>query len=85
VRVDHYLCDDCWDALHPDRPSPRFTLGVERPCCRCGRTTRSGIWFRGGPFSFPCGNEGPAHAEEEESDAGNAHLRGLRRQLPNEA
>jgi hypothetical protein len=44
----HSICDGCWFAWHPERP----TLGTVNPandlevCCSCGKPTRSGIYVR---------------------------------------
>jgi hypothetical protein len=41
------ICDDCWDKLHPTRPSPRADAADEAEMCHsCGRDTRSGIYIR---------------------------------------
>jgi hypothetical protein len=44
--IEHPLCDNCWDAGEPDSPSPRTAVGDLEWCCRCGESTRSGIFVR---------------------------------------
>jgi hypothetical protein len=43
------ICDDCWDAEHPDRLSPRGDVGEREICVRCGFGTNSGIYIRTDP------------------------------------
>ena len=34
----------------------------DQPCCRCGTSTNSGIYYRRDPLAFKCLGEGPVHA-----------------------
>jgi hypothetical protein len=43
------VCDDCWDAEHPAKRSPRHRMGDREVCCRCGEATVSGIYIRVDP------------------------------------
>jgi hypothetical protein len=45
----HAICVKCWNAAHPEKPSPPYDdRGHEHlHCCRCNRMTRAGIFVRG--------------------------------------
>ena len=46
---NHPQCDDCWDALHPDRTPIRIIEPETEKCCWCGQYTTSGIYVRDNP------------------------------------
>lgn len=69
---NHAMCDECWNWAHPGRVPCRVTriyrfvafLGLrcpgrppKKPCCFCGKLTRSGIYVRGNPETTPCHGE----------------------------
>jgi len=47
------VCDDCWDAEHPENPARRLDAGEAECCCQCGALTRSGIYIRVDPLTVP--------------------------------
>ncbi len=60
----HAICDDCWDAKRPERPSPRDGKGEPTMCCFCGAPTASGIYVREDPKKTKCAGRGPEHKRD---------------------
>jgi hypothetical protein len=49
----HAICDEDWDRLNPERPSPRTGAGAFERCCWCGDPTFSGLYLRFDPYALP--------------------------------
>ena len=64
-RWNHLLCEECYAEMEPGRRpihlKEEYRDG-DQPCCRCGTSTNSGIYYRRDPLAFKCLGEGPVHA-----------------------
>lgn len=53
-KWSHAICYACWDKVEPDRKPVQLLNPQEEKCCRCGRPTESGIYYRADPYQFQC-------------------------------
>lgn len=63
----HVLCGPCYRIEEPGREPVRLNEGEWKKCCRCGRMTECGIYYRNSPDAYPfqaygCGG---AHLEAQ--------------------
>lgn len=56
-RINHAVCDECWNERNPAREPLRIQdLGrnpVEEICCYCGHITSGGIYVQDDPENCP--------------------------------
>lgn len=60
---NHYVCEECFKRLRPDREPVRVMDKETAPCCFCGNEHSSGIYYRSDPKETPCKGAGPVHEE----------------------
>ncbi len=59
--LNHAICNRCWDARHPEKPSTPHGGGELERCCYClGPNQRSGIYVRALLEDTLCGGEHPS-------------------------
>ena len=63
-KLDHTMCDSCWEKKQPNREPVRLTISLKPlPCCFCGEPTQSGIFVRAHPTVVKCRGKGKYHEE----------------------
>lgn len=53
-RWSHALCDGCYQYEEPFREPVRMKPADPENCCRCGKLTFSGIYYRKRPEAYKC-------------------------------
>lgn len=55
-RWRHYICDPCWRILEGARQpiTLKQQYRVSAPCCYCGKTHESGIYYKADPETMIC-------------------------------
>jgi hypothetical protein len=53
------ICVPCWYKENPGRTPTQLIVREDERCCKCGETTRGGIYIRIDPTTVPYPTEEP--------------------------